>query len=147
MESIRSFPPTELRKLRPSIFISQTLANIPRALQDYLFHCQQETRSKTSIPRHYDKMRFSQIFLAASLALAASCAAIPRDNNAATLNIREEASTEAASDDLSADADEATAYSLTGGWKKRAEDSTDAAESDLSADADEATAYSLTGGW
>ncbi|KAK4502426.1 hypothetical protein PRZ48_005851 [Zasmidium cellare] len=91
-------------------------------------------------------MQFSQIFLLGSLALTASCAAIPRNNNAATLNIREEASTEAASSDLSADADEATAYSLTGGWK-RAEASSDAAESDLSADADEATAYSLTGGW
>lgn len=92
-------------------------------------------------------MQFSQLFLMASLALTASCAAIPRENNAAPLSIRNEASTEAASSDLSADADEATAYSLTGGWKKREEASSDAAAGDLSADADEATAYSLTGGW
>lgn len=83
-------------------------------------------------------MQFSQLFLMAAMALTASCAAIPRENNAAPLSIRDEAS---------ADADEATAYSLTGGWKKREEASSDAAASDLSADADEATAYSLTGGW
>lgn len=113
-------------------------------------HCRRysERDNPTTKIRHtrHDKMQFSQIFLLASVVLTASCAAIPRRDNAATLQIRDDASTNAASGDLSADADEATAYSLTGGWK-RDEASTNAADSNLSADADEATAYSLTGGW